>query len=161
MTELPELPCPVCARPSILYQPLDRFLHLDGSSNVECWHALTSGRHTASGTTMSDFLHLRRSWLRVETIDRGNDAWDVALVIDGTYFGEAFATKADIVEFFTDWLSEELNPTIRCAGCGRSFHCNATFVTFDRINYLCVPCTENAAVMDRYDPPRARCDVDG
>jgi hypothetical protein len=54
------------------------------------------------------FLDQRRDWLRVETIDRSDGAWDVVLIIDGTYFGEVTATKAEMVRYFNDWLSEEM-----------------------------------------------------
>lgn len=60
------------------------------------------------------FLALRKPWLRVETIDRGDDRWDVALVIDGTYLGESCATRDEMVAFFTSWIAEELGaPTTR------------------------------------------------
>lgn len=58
---------------------------------------------------MTGFLVSRASWLRVETVDRGDDRWDVVLRIDGTYLhGGGRATKAELVEFFTDLIRDEL-----------------------------------------------------
>lgn len=54
------------------------------------------------------FLAEREDWLRVETVDRPGGGWDVVLVIDGTYFTEEFATKADMIGFFERWIRDEL-----------------------------------------------------
>lgn len=59
------------------------------------------------------FLSERRNWLRVETVDREGDRWDVVLRIDGTYVGDALATRAEMVAFYTRWISSELGQDFR------------------------------------------------
>jgi hypothetical protein len=58
--------------------------------------------------TARGFLLDRKDWFQVETVERGNDHWDVVLRIDGTYTGEIVATREDIVRYFTDWLKAVL-----------------------------------------------------
>lgn len=65
---------------------------------------------------IADFLEERRYWLRVEAIDRPNGGWDVMLRLDGTYFGESYATKAEMVAFFAHRLHKLLGDTV---GTGR------------------------------------------
>jgi hypothetical protein len=36
--------CPACGRESVYVRDLDRFLHLDGSGNRECWCAISPRR---------------------------------------------------------------------------------------------------------------------
>lgn len=57
---------------------------------------------------MTSFLESRRDWLKVETVDRPDGRWDVVVVIDGTYVGEALVTKQAMVAYFERWLDEEL-----------------------------------------------------
>jgi hypothetical protein len=36
--------CPVCARRSVYSRGEDRYFHSDGSANVRCWVAISSGQ---------------------------------------------------------------------------------------------------------------------
>lgn len=35
--------CPVCGNPSVLVESLDRYMHVDGTSNRPCWLRLHRG----------------------------------------------------------------------------------------------------------------------
>jgi hypothetical protein len=39
--------CPVCARRSTYDRDSDRYFHLDGSANAECWCAISRGETVA------------------------------------------------------------------------------------------------------------------
>jgi hypothetical protein len=38
--------CPVCGRGSFYHRGLDRYFHLDGCGNVECWVHISRGEPT-------------------------------------------------------------------------------------------------------------------
>lgn len=59
---------------------------------------------------LPSFLVSRLEWLRVETVDRPGGGWDVVIVIDGTYFGERFASKKEMVAYYAEWIADELDP---------------------------------------------------
>lgn len=40
---LSEEPCPVCLRESWYWRALDRYIHVDGSANVDCWVYIARG----------------------------------------------------------------------------------------------------------------------
>lgn len=61
----------------------------------------------------SSFLHDRASWLKVETVERGEDQWDVALVIDGTYHGEDLVRRAGMARWFAQWIADETGLPVR------------------------------------------------
>lgn len=58
----------------------------------------------SAGFELAPFLLERQRWLRVETVNRRSGGWDVVLRIDGTYFGEAGVTKAEMVDYFIERL---------------------------------------------------------
>jgi hypothetical protein len=60
--------------------------------------------------TAADFLAARRDWFRVEAVDYPNGSWDVMLRIDGTYRSEALVTRQEMIDYFTRWINDILNP---------------------------------------------------
>jgi hypothetical protein len=55
-----------------------------------------------------EFLAARADWLKFEIIERGNGAWDVALVIDGTYASELLGTREGSIDDFAVRLAGAL-----------------------------------------------------
>jgi hypothetical protein len=58
---------------------------------------------TTNTETLEGFLNSRVGWLRIEAVDRPTGGWDVALRIDGTYFGNRH-NKQEIVDYYRERL---------------------------------------------------------
>ena len=63
------------------------------------WSAVSIDPFTAAG-----FLNDCRDWLAVEAIDRGGGAFDIAVVLDGTYTAGP-ARRDELVAFYSRWLA--------------------------------------------------------
>lgn len=58
--------------------------------------------------TAAGFLESRASWLEIDTAENATGGWDIVMRLDGTYSGEAGATREELVQYFRDQLAEVL-----------------------------------------------------
>jgi hypothetical protein len=61
-------------------------------------------------SALGAFLEERADWLRVEVTDGRNGGWDIAIVVDGTYYGDEMRPermKAHFAELLATALIED------------------------------------------------------
>lgn len=85
--------------------------HPTRENNVKC-STPRKGQNVApeyDTETPAGFLASRRDWLQVFAVDRPNgNGWDVMLRIDGTYYTDHPAHRAEMVAYFQEWLNNAM-----------------------------------------------------